>query len=174
MGYIDEECYRELMRGLVDGSVPLLEVDNPRMLDNYNMRVETAVFDALSMLQEGKNVSKQHLMDQLRSTEATLVRLQERIAAMARYPEEDPCVDGGALYFTKKYPGTGTLYSYVALRVQGLYHLSGARQADRTYDWEQLVEFMGEGTTELYKLELGESLFPSSNAQTPSSVPQGH
>lgn len=104
-------------------------------------------------IQEEKVSTKDQLLAQARATEQALARLQDKIAVLSRFPDEDPCSDGDVIYFEKKFRGTASKYKYVGIKIGIEYHLSGRRQAERTYTWDALVEFMGDGVDQLWVMD---------------------
>lgn len=73
-----------------------------------------------------------------------LNRRHEQIARLREFPAGDPCEDTDMLRFEKTYPNSDKAYMYAAVRVDGLYHLTGDKSPDRM-TWSELVEWMGVG-----------------------------
>lgn len=77
-------------------------------------------------------------------------RLEARFAGLRRVREalgdEDPCDNGDILVIERTFesgPGVATgRYSYVALRVNGRYYVTGSGMSDR-YTWSRLIEWLG-------------------------------
>lgn len=80
---------------------------------------------------------------------AKLARREEQLAKLAKYPEDEPFTDGAILRFEKKFPNSPQRYSYIAMRADGAWYVTGGR-SPQGITWEQLVDFMGLGVDEVY------------------------
>src|SRR5688500_15870092 len=84
-----------------------------------------------------------------------LTRRTEQLEHLNRFPLEDPSVDGTTLQFDRNFPANqDKRYSYVADRVEGRWYVTGAR-APQGVTWDTLVDWMGLGVDEVYRLNAG-------------------
>lgn len=78
-----------------------------------------------------------------------LTRREHQLTRLARYPVDDPCVDGAILRFEKRFPRSEQRYTYVAARINGRWFTTGKR-SPQGITWGELVEFMGLGVDEVW------------------------
>ena len=67
-------------------------------------------------------------------------RMLQRAAILEQVPQSDTFEDGQVLTFQKNY--SGTQYKYAAIKVEGLWHVTGAKAPNGVY-WNELVTFIG-------------------------------
>jgi hypothetical protein len=79
------------------------------------------------------------------------VKRQRQLEHLGRYPAEDPFKDGTKLEFEKRYPGSDTRYTYLALRAGGWWYPTGTKSPSRA-TWAELVDFMGLGVDEVWTI----------------------
>ena len=73
----------------------------------------------------------------------TIERAKARLAAVERFSETDPYWDGTVLRIERTHEGTGTVFTYVTVRVGGgKWYLTGDAGAGRYFDWPELVDWM--------------------------------
>lgn len=70
------------------------------------------------------------------------LRIEEQLQEMERFGD-DVYNDDAVLMFKFRHANNSTIYTYVALKVKGLWYLSGASGAKLT--WDQLVDFWMRG-----------------------------
>lgn len=127
-------------------------------------------WDALSGIMEpqsrGKKRSGERLRDRLARERdelavaigvlsRKLARREEQLTHFARYPSDDVFTDGDVLRFAKKFPNSEQRYTYVAVKVDGTWHLTGKR-SPQGITWDVLVDFMGLGVDEVYHMNARE------------------
>jgi len=113
---------------------------------------------AIKELGAGKSL-RERIQAEHDALERTLVavadrlrRKAEQLAQLDSWPIDDPFQDGDRLQFEKSFPGTpDKRYSYLALRVDGRYHITGAR-SPQNITWEQFVNWAGLGVNTVYKI----------------------
>lgn len=98
-------------------------------------------------IQEDSVTKKDDLLARERATRASLERLQDKIAKLERFPDEDPFQDGDVISFTKRFGDGKVQYLYAGVRVKGQYYLtsSSTYEGDYRLGWNQLIEFMTNG-----------------------------
>lgn len=74
--------------------------------------------------------------------------LTEKLAKLDRFGEEDPFDDGAVIQFEKQF-GNGRLYSYAAIRADGLWYTTGPR-SPKGYTWEDFTQFLADGVDEIW------------------------
>lgn len=117
-------------------------------------------YEAKQQSQIGGQVSRrEQLAQELAASKAAQIRLEERLARFAKFPEDDPYVDGDVIVFEKQYGTRQVMYRYVAARIKGQYYLTG--EVTGSMNWTKLVEFMNQGGTvnEVWLLEKSRELF---------------
>lgn len=75
-----------------------------------------------------------------------LERIEREIDHLESMPDDD-FVDGDAIQFKQRFPGSTVWYQYVAIKIGGRWHLSGKTWRDFT-TWEKLAAAL---TSELTK-----------------------
>lgn len=75
-------------------------------------------------------------------TDLEIERLERRVELLKKFPSEDPFEDEDVIFFTKVLGGRS--WNYVAMKSDGLYHLTGKLQKEPK-SWPQLVAFMTDG-----------------------------
>lgn len=76
---------------------------------------------------------------QLQRNEAERQRLLTRLAVLDKFGADDPWEDETVLIFRRDFGGPRS-YGYVAVRMGGTWYVTGARNANRAFTWEELVE----------------------------------
>jgi hypothetical protein len=64
--------------------------------------------------------------------------LEERLQSL---PKEDPYENDTVLIFRKQFKRGSRVYDYAAIRIGGLWFLTGPQQSGLSYTWPKLIEF---------------------------------
>lgn len=102
-------------------------------------------------LREKLERQREELATALATLTTQLARREAQLRELDRYPAEDPYRDGDALEFRKRYPGSDTAYTYLALRADDLWYVTG-RTGPNGVSWAELTEWMGLGVTDVKKV----------------------
>lgn len=82
---------------------------------------------------------------------AQLDRRTKQLEHLNRFPEDDPFLDGDVIAFERNFPHGDQRYSYAAQRADGLWYVTGNKSPNGV-PWDKLVDWMGLGVDEVYKL----------------------
>jgi hypothetical protein len=100
--------------------------------------------------------SKRTLQRLTRVLEQQMAELQEELARVCRFPDEDPFEEGTVLVFTKNEfantYGRTRDYLYAAIRSGGLWYTTGPKSS-KAYTWGEFVEFLSLGVEAIYLAE---------------------
>lgn len=71
----------------------------------------------------------------------------DRVRQLDRYGEDD-WEDGVVIRFDYQFQGHGTVYSYAAIKSNGLWYSTGPR-APKAYKWDELTSWFAEAANEV-------------------------
>jgi hypothetical protein len=94
-------------------------------------------------------------VSRLGAVRGRLAALEAELARLERFPEDDPYEDDAVLKIYRRVGGT--LYTYAAVRVQGLWYLTGQwklRVTPQKVPWAALVELAAEAEAVVEMTEL--------------------
>lgn len=126
-----------------------------RSSDVPHRKRETIVINGVAT----KETLKERLTREAKEAEAAiltlagkLTRRQAQLKHLERFPDKDPFADGTSLMFQKSFPSNPDVkYSYAAVRVDGLYYVTGGR-APQGFTWDEFVNWMGLGVDEVFRV----------------------
>ena len=76
---------------------------------------------------------------QLQRNELERQRLLTRLALLDRFGPEDPWEDDAVISFQRTFGGPRT-YTHIAIKLGGVWYVTGSRNATRSFAWDELVE----------------------------------
>lgn len=92
---------------------------------------------------------KQELEVALQEIASRLARHTSHLRELDKYPDADPFENGAILRFEKRFPRSEQTYTYVALKKDDAWWVTGSR-APQGITWDEFVDFMGIGVKEVY------------------------
>lgn len=96
-------------------------------------------------LRQRINRERQELTDAITAIAAQLSRRTSQLTQLDAFPADDPCENGDTLRFEMTFPSSpDKAYSYAAIRIEGMFYVSGAR-SPQGVTWSEFVDWCGLG-----------------------------
>ena len=106
--------------------------------------LDFVILDEISDWTTHERKSKKMKKPTTRELEDRIDDLESRLKAQGSLlPDEPP--EGAILAFSYQFPTGGTVYSYAAIRTNGLWSTTGPR-SPKQYTWAELVGWLRQGT----------------------------
>lgn len=100
-------------------------------------------------------------MSKAKQLELDIERLQNKLDVIKRLPADDNWSENGSMImFKRTFPGSDSVYAYVAIKQNGVWWLS-TRMNTRPPNpmvWDGLVDWLGAYCTEMWHLEISHGL----------------
>jgi len=100
-------------------------------------------------------------LSKINQLELDIQRLQNKLDAIKRLPENDEWANNGSMIMLKRtFPGSDTVYAYVGIRQNGVWWLStrSNMRSNTPMVWDGLIEWLGAHCVEMWHLEIESSL----------------
>lgn len=114
----------------------------PRLLPDsaYSLRNGDELTITYEMTFGGDPLPKGRQVNKRTFYEKQIERYSEQLAQLDRFGEDD-FEDGDVLRFDKKFHQRGQVYSYAAIKANGLWYTTGPN-SPKAYTWDELVQFL--------------------------------
>lgn len=119
--------------------------------DNLNAAVVATSVKSRRPLAERIAAERDALEEMMETIAQRYARKTAQLKQLERWPDEDPFEDGDRLEFTKTFPNSDRSYTYLALKADGLFHITGAR-SPQGVTWPEFVEWCGLGVETVWKI----------------------